>query len=109
MIQEVVRLNLTRGLGTGTISPEVVRMGRRRVKYQWDARAIQALRRHLGLTQQEMSDELGTRQQTISEWETGMYRPRGGMNRLLTLIAERAGFEYQAVAKKLPAEDEAQE
>jgi transcriptional regulator with XRE-family HTH domain len=49
------------------------------------------------MTQQQMSDELGTRQQTISEWETGMYRPRGGMNRLLTLVAEQAGFAYQVL------------
>ncbi|MBI3967911.1 MAG: hypothetical protein HY329_19915 [Chloroflexi bacterium] len=34
------------------------------------------------------------RQQTVSEWETGQYRPRGASARLLTLIAERAGFEY---------------
>jgi DNA-binding transcriptional regulator YiaG len=47
-----------------------------------------------------MSEELGTRQQTISEWETGMYRPRGGMNRLLTLVAERAGFEYRAITEE---------
>ena len=72
-------------------------MGKRRVKYQWDAESIAALRKHMDMTQQQMSDELGTRQQTISEWETGMYCPRGGMNRLLTLVAERAGFEYQAV------------
>ena len=71
-------------------------MARRRAKYQWDAKSILALRKYLGLTQQQMSDELGTRQQTISEWETGMYRPRGGMNRLLTLVAEGAGFEYKA-------------
>jgi len=50
----------------------------------------------LGLTQQRMADELGTRQQTISEWETGMYRPRGASSRLLTIIAERAGFDYEA-------------
>ncbi len=79
-------------------------MGKRRVKYQWDAESIRALRKHLGLTQQEMSEELGTRQQTISEWETGMYRPRGGMNRLLTLIAERADFKYQ-VKSDSPAEE----
>ena len=70
-------------------------MGKRKVEYQWDRESIRALRKHLGLTQQQMSEELGTRQQTISEWETGMYRPRGGMNRLLTLVAERVGFEYQ--------------
>jgi len=74
-------------------------MGKRKVKYQWDAESIAALRKHMGMTQQEMSEEMGTRQQTISEWETGMYRPRGGMNRLLTLVAERASFKYQAVTR----------
>ena len=75
-------------------------MGRRRARYQWDAESIRDLRMHLDMTQQQMSEELGTRQQTISEWETGMYRPRGGMNRLLTLVAERAGFEYQATMEE---------
>jgi DNA-binding transcriptional regulator YiaG len=75
-------------------------MGRRKVKYQWDAESIRALRKFMGLTQQQMSEELGTRQQTISEWETGMYRPRGGISRLLTLVAEREGFEYQTQAKE---------
>jgi len=74
-------------------------MGRRKVKYQWDAESIRALRKFMGLTQQQMSEELGTRQQTISEWETGMYRPRGGISRLLTLVAEREGFAYQTLAK----------
>jgi putative transcriptional regulator len=78
-------------------------MGRRKVKYQWDAGSIRALRKHMGLTQQQMSDELGTRQQTISEWETGMYRPRGGINRLLTLVAEREGFDYQVLVKETSA------
>ena len=49
----------------------------------------------MGLTQHELADELGTRQQTISEWETGMYQPRGASSRLLTIIAERAEFRYQ--------------
>ena len=61
---------------------------------EWDGRHIRALREHLGLTQQEMADQLGTRQQTISEWETGMYQPRGASSTLLTMVAERAGFEY---------------
>jgi len=74
-------------------------MGKRKVKYQWDSESIAALRKHMGMTQQQMSDEMGTRQQTISEWETGVYCPRGGMNRLLTLVADRAGFEYQAVTE----------
>ena len=62
----------------------------------WDSRQIQALRRHLGLTQQEFSQRLGTRQQTISEWETGAYQPRGASATLLSIIAERAGFRYEA-------------
>jgi len=71
----------------------VARRGRKR---QWHGQSVYALRIHLGLTQQAMADEMGTRQQTISEWERGMYKPRGASARLLTIIAERAGFEYQA-------------
>jgi len=65
-------------------------------KTRWDSRKIQALRRHLGLTQHELADRLGTRQQTISEWETGMYQPRGTSATLLSIIAERAKFKYEA-------------
>ena len=67
-----------------------------RRKAKWDAEGVKALRRHLGLTQEGMAQELGTRQQTISEWETGMYQPRGVSERFLSLVAERAGFEYSA-------------
>ncbi len=67
---------------------------------QWDSAGIQALRRYLGLTQQELSDRLGTRQQTISEWETGMYRPRGASATLLSMVAEKAGFKYNATSGK---------
>lgn len=56
----------------------------------------------MGITQQEMADELGTRQQTISEWERDMYRPRGTSSRLLTIVAERAGFEYGAKRNEQP-------
>ena len=67
---------------------------------QWDREHIQALRRHLGLTQRELADQLGTRQQTISEWETGRYEPRGASSTLLSIIAERAQFEYKATPSK---------
>jgi DNA-binding transcriptional regulator YiaG len=62
---------------------------------RWDAERLRTLRRHLGLTQQQLADELGMRQQTISEWETGAYQPRGASTRLLGMIAERAGFGYE--------------
>jgi DNA-binding transcriptional regulator YiaG len=34
------------------------------------------------------------RQQTISEWETGAYQPRGASAKLLTVVAERAEQPY---------------
>jgi len=64
-------------------------------KGQWDKENIKALRRYLGVTQAKMGEELGTRQQTISEWETGMYRPRGASATLLSIVAERSGFKYK--------------
>ena len=63
-------------------------------KAEWDSRSIRALRRHMGLSQDRLDDALGTRQQTVSEWETGQYRPRGASAKLLSIVAERAGFEY---------------
>lgn len=62
----------------------------------WDSGNIKALRVHLGVTQSDLANELGTRQQTISEWELGVYKPRGTSVTLLTIIAERAGFFYKA-------------
>ncbi len=67
-----------------------------RKKPSWDAGSVRALREHLGLTQDALADELGTRQQTISEWERGLYRPRGASARLLGMVADRAGFAYDA-------------
>ena len=67
---------------------------------QWDNQRIQALRQHLGLTQRELAEQLGTRQQTISEWEVGRYRPRGTSSTLLSIIAERARFKYEATPLK---------
>lgn len=74
-------------------------MAKRQRKAAWDAAQVQHLRSHLRLTQQQLAEELGTRQQTISEWETGQYQPRGASARLLTLVAERAGFLYQTAGQ----------
>jgi len=65
-------------------------------KRQWSKEEIRALRQHLNLTQVKLAEELGTRQQTISEWEKGMYRPRGASATLLSIVAERSGFTYKA-------------
>ncbi len=61
-----------------------------------------ALRLHMGATQQALAEELGTRQQTISEWETGLYQPRGLSQKLLSIIAERADFRYEARQQGTP-------
>jgi DNA-binding transcriptional regulator YiaG len=73
-----------------------VDVGRRARKASWDATSVRKLRQHLALTQERLAEELGVRQQTVSEWETGLYAPRGASDRLLTIVAERAGFEYDA-------------
>lgn len=78
-------------------------MARRRRRPVWSAAGVRALRRQLGLTQQQLADDLDVRQATVSDWERGVYRPRGASARLLTLIAERAGFRYEA---ERPDEDE---
>ena len=68
---------------------------KRKPSYEWNADNIRSLRRHLDMSQQQMSEELGIRQQTVSDWELGYHRPRGGMARLLTIVAERADFTYR--------------
>ena len=77
-----------------------------RVERAWSAEDVRALRQHLGLTQESFSDQLGMRQQTISEWEVGKHRPRGASVTLLNVIAESAGFRYRtgsgATAERTP-------
>ena len=68
-------------------------------KRQWSKEEVRALRQHLNLTQARLAEELGTRQQTISEWEKGTYRPRGASATLLSIVAERSGFTYRAEEK----------
>jgi DNA-binding XRE family transcriptional regulator len=61
----------------------------------WNADLIKSLRHHMHWTQIDLADKLGMRQQTISEWENGLYEPKRSSSKLLTLIAEQAGFKYQ--------------
>lgn len=77
---------------------------RKQPRQEWDAKRIRALREFMGMTQQQMADELEVRQQTISEWETGIHRPHRSTQKTLSMVAERAGFAYQAAAAEPPAE-----
>jgi DNA-binding transcriptional regulator YiaG len=70
---------------------------------EWDAGRVRRLRRALELSQQAFARELGVRQQTVSDWETGLYQPRGASVRVLSLVAERVGVTYG----RLPPEDPA--
>ena len=44
---------------------------------QWDGDTVRhaALRMHLGVSQAQLAETLGMRQQTVSEWETGVDAP----------------------------------
>lgn len=66
----------------------------------WDAELVKALRHHMGLTQAEFARELGIRQPTVSEWETGAYGPRRSSSKLLTMVAEAAAFPYVATTEE---------
>jgi DNA-binding transcriptional regulator YiaG len=63
---------------------------------EWDARRVRALRQHLKLTQAGMADRLGMRQQTVSEWEVGIYAPRGASIKMLSIVADHSKFQYDA-------------
>ncbi len=67
---------------------------------EWNPEEIKALRAHMGLSQGDLARELGVRQQTISEWETGMYRPRRSTAKYLTMVAERVGFIYKVESEE---------
>ena len=71
-------------------------MAQRGPRAQWSAQRVKALRSALALSQRDFARQLGVRQQTISEWETGVYAPRGASARLLDMVAERGGVPYGA-------------
>lgn len=60
----------------------------------WNGGLVRALRYHMDVTQSELAKELSMRQQTISEWETGMYEPSRTTSRRLSKLAKRVGFDF---------------
>ena len=61
------------------------------------------LRYDLGASQTEFSRMLGVRQQTVSEWETGLHAPRGASRRMLSIVAEqRAAYDAGSPSPKGP-------
>ena len=49
---------------------------------------VRNLRRRSGLSQAAFARRLGVRQQTVSEWETGRYAPRGASLTVLRMFEE---------------------
>ena len=64
----------------------------------WNADSVSLLRYELGLTQQDFAQTLGVRQQTVSDWETGLHRPTGGSVKLLSIVKEQAA-RYSVVKR----------
>ena len=64
----------------------------------WNADTVRGLRSRMGLTQQQLARRLGVRQQTVSEWETGLYTPRGASVTLLHMVSEEAVATYRTGA-----------
>ena len=85
------------------LASEMVRFERAKLTYTveksgdmvlWNSGMIKALRQHMNMSQGELAEELGMRQQTISEWETEAYAPSRATSKYLGMVAERAGFPY---------------
>lgn len=71
-------------------------MGREKSgRHGWNGKSVRELRRRLGVSQQQLARRLGVRQQTVSEWETGLYSPKGASVTLLSMVSEEAGPEYR--------------
>ncbi|OGO17525.1 MAG: hypothetical protein A2Z14_00950 [Chloroflexi bacterium RBG_16_48_8] len=60
----------------------------------WTGSMVRALRVYLGFSQVELSEMLGVRQQTISEWENQIYMPTRSRSKHLHMVAEKAGFDF---------------
>ena len=64
---------------------------------------VRDLRRRSGLSQAAFARRLGVRQQTVSDWETGRYAPRGASLTVLRMVAE-AIAPYDASPPPRPEE-----
>jgi transcriptional regulator with XRE-family HTH domain len=70
----------------------------------WDQHRVKELRQRLDLTQCEFAQLLGCRQQTVSEWEQGIYVPRNAYAKLLDQISLRSTVATRKTPTSLPHE-----
>ncbi len=65
----------------------------------WDNERIKELRHKLDFTQTEFAEILGCRQQTISEWEQGLYLPGNAYGKLLDQLSQEVSVDSPPKAK----------
>ena len=64
----------------------------------WNSSTIKSLRLSTDMSQTDLAKKVGVRQQTISEWETETYRPRGASVKMLNMIALDFGYDFRAIS-----------
>ncbi len=65
-------------------------------------------REELGLGQEQLADELGVSQQTVSRWEKGLALPRPSRVSDLAALLDLDGAHLHRLAGYLPEEDRSQ-
>jgi DNA-binding XRE family transcriptional regulator len=68
----------------------------------WNKDTVRELRQKLKLTQMEFARTLGCRQQTISEWEQGIYVPANAYSKLLDSLALQTEMSRPFLHQKKP-------
>lgn len=69
-----------------------------RVKIKiWDKDTVKQLRANFNISQELFAAIIGTRQQTISEWEKGMYKPHNAYIRVLDAAEDELKELYRSV------------
>ena len=66
----------------------------------WNSKTIKSLRVLTDMSQTDLALKIGVRQQTISEWETETYRPRGASIKMLNMVATDFGYDFRTNLEK---------
>ena len=66
----------------------------------WNSKTIKSLRVYTDMSQTDLAHKVGVRQQTVSEWETETYRPRGASIKMLNMIAADFGYDFRTNLEK---------
>ncbi len=93
---KVVKIDLQRKRVTFQKPIRKYEVKRREGDVIWNGDLIKMLRTHLGMNQEQFAREVGLSQETISLLENNVYEPKRSVSKLLSVVAERASFQYDA-------------